>query len=275
LAGWHLPTHEISLYFRLISIQVRSQLAYRSSFLLDFLATGITAALAILSLGFVLGRFGNVGGWKFGEIAFLYGLVESAFATMDMVFSGFDPQNFGKQIRLGRLDQVLLRPVSVTLQIFGSEFILRRLGRVLQGLVVLAIALQLVNIQWTALRLVMLPVIFISMLAYFGGLFMIGATISFWTVESLEVINIATYGGTEMMAYPMHIYQDWLVKFFTFVLPAIFLNYYPALFVLGKPDPLHYPWFAPFLAPVAGFGVLAVAFAFWNFGLRHYQSTGT
>jgi ABC-2 type transport system permease protein len=78
-----------------------------------------------------------------------------------------------------------------------------------------------------------------------------------------------------MMSYPMHIYQDWLRKFFTYVLPAIFLNYYPALYILGKPDPFHMPWFAPFLSPVAGFGVLAAALLFWNYGLRHYQSTGT
>jgi ABC-2 type transport system permease protein len=53
------------------------------------------------------------------------------------------------------------------------------------------------------------------------------------------------------------------------------LVYYPALFFLGKPDPLGLPPIMQFLAPLAGFGVLAVAFAFWNFGVRKYTSTGT
>jgi hypothetical protein len=30
-----------------------------------------------------------------------------------------------------------------------------------------------------------------------------------------------------------------------------------------------------FLSPVAGFGMLAAAFAFWRVGVAHYQSTGT
>jgi ABC-2 type transport system permease protein len=83
-----------------------------------------------------------------------------------------------------------------------------------------------------------------------------------------------TWGG-EMMSYPFHIYPPWLTRFFTYLVPAIFLLYYPALYILRKPDPFGMPWFAPYLAPVVGLGMLALGNAFWRFGLRHYQSTGT
>ena len=89
------------------------------------------------------------------------------------------------------------------------------------------------------------------------------------------MVNILTYGGSEMMSYPMSIYPDWMRRFFTYIIPAIFLNYYPALYLLDKPDPLGLPPIAHFLAPVAGFGILAIALRFWSFGIRHYQSTGT
>jgi ABC-2 type transport system permease protein len=64
-------------------------------------------------------------------------------------------------------------------------------------------------------------------------------------------------------------------RFFTYILPAIFMNYYPALYFLDKPDPLGMPAFAPFLAPLAGIGLLLASLAFWRFGLRHYTGTGT
>ena len=48
-------------------------------------------------------------------------------------------------------------------------------------------------------------------------------------------------------------------RFFTYIVPMVFLNYYPALYFLDKPDPLHGPAFAPLLAPVAGFGMLVAA----------------
>ena len=73
----------------------------------------------------------------------------------------------------------------------------------------------------------------------------------------------------------MHIYQEWMRKFFTYIIPSIFLAYYPALYILDKPDPLNMPAFAPFLSPLVGVGVLLAALAFWDFGVRHYQSTGT
>jgi ABC-2 type transport system permease protein len=73
----------------------------------------------------------------------------------------------------------------------------------------------------------------------------------------------------------MHIYGRGLRYFFTCVIPAIFLNYYPTLYFLDKPDPLGMPACAPFLSPVVGFGTLALALAFWRFGVRHYTSTGT
>lgn len=265
----------LSLYWRLIAIKIRSQLQYRAAFIMEVLSTLLVNGVGFLSIALVLQKFEGIAGWSLWEIAFLYGIVESAFGLMDMLFSGFDPQHFGLQVRSGSLDQMLLRPTSVTLQVLGSEFVIRRIGRILQGTIILGLAIQRLPVDWTLAKISYLPLVLISQVAFFGGLFIIGATITFWTVESIEFINIFTYGGTEMIAYPMSIYQDWMRKFFTFIVPAIFLNYYPSLFFLEKIDPLAYPSYAPFLAPVAGFGLLIAALLFWNFGLQHYQSTGT
>ena len=265
-----------SLYFRLIRIQLRIQLQYRSGFIMDTLGTIIITLAGFVTVALVLERFNNIAGWTLTEIALLYGIVEASFGVMDMLFSGFDPGNFGRQyVRLGRLDQLFLRPASITLQVFASEFIIRRVGRILQGFLILGFALLNNPGILQPLPLLFLTIVCISTVCFFGGLFIVGAAITFWTVESIEVINIFTYGGSEMMSYPMDIYQDWLRSFFTYILPAIFLVYYPALWLLGKPDPLGMPAFAPFLSPFVGVGVLLASLAFWQFGLRHYQSTGT
>jgi len=98
---------------------------------------------------------------------------------------------------------------------------------------------------------------------------------TFWAVESIEVINIFTYGGSYMVSHPMHIYPDILRRFFTYVIPVIFLNYYPALYIFGMPDSFNMPAMVPFLAPITGFGMLFIALIFWRFGIKQYQSTGT
>lgn len=267
--------HALAIYRRLLGIQIRSQLQYRAAFLLEAFASLIANGMFFLSLALVLQRFEGIGNWGLGEIAFLVGMVEMAFAAMDILFSGFDPGFFGRWIRLGTFDQLMLRPVNLTIQVLGSRFILRRIGRALQGIAILAVALTMIDVHWTAAKIIFLPFVFAGMVAFFGGLFIIGATITFWTVESIEVINIFTYGGSEMISYPMDIYPLWLRSFFTYVIPAIFLNYYPALYILGIPDPLGLPDWAPLMGPVVGFLMIALALQFWRFGVRHYQSTGT
>jgi len=265
----------LNIYRRLISIQIRSQLQYRGSFLLEIIGTAFMLLMFFVAIVLVLQKFGHIAGWTLGDIAFLWGMTELAFATMDMIFSGFDPQNFGKRVRLGTFDQFLLRPVNITWQVLGSDFVIRRVGKLIEGLVIFGIALYLVDIQWTPGKLIYLPIVWGSLVCFFGGLFVIGSTITFWTIESIEVVNIFTYGGQEMMSYPMSIYPNLLRRFFTYIIPAIFLMYYPALYFLDKTDPLNPPPITSFLAPVAGGGTLVVALLFWRFGIKHYQSTGS
>jgi viologen exporter family transport system permease protein len=265
----------LGLYRRLISIKIRSQMQYRGSFLFDLFATAMVSAVSFISIALVLQTFKGIGGWSLWEVAFLYGSVEFSFGIMDMLFGGFDPPYFGNHVRLGDFDQMLLKPANIYIQVFGSEFMLRRIGRILQAAIIFGLALANLEITWTPFKIAYLPIMLASLVAFFGGVFIIGSAITFWTVDSIEVVNIFTYGGTEMMSYPMHIFPDWLRTFFTFIIPAIFLNYYPALYFLDKPDPLGMPPFAPFLAPFVGVGFLAVGMAFWRYGLGHYQSTGT
>ena len=265
----------IQLYFRLVAVQIRSQLQYPASFVFDLITNFANLIVYFLSLALIFDRFKAIGGWTLGEVAFLWGLVEISFGFMDMIFSGFDPDTFSQLVRLGQFDQLLLRPISISLQVLGAKFVLRRWGRILQGCIIFLASLTLLTVHWTAAKVLYLPLVIFSMILFFGAMYIIGATLIFWTVQPIEAVNIFTYGGTEMIAYPMHIYPDWMRRFFTYVIPAIFMNYYPALYLLDKPDPFGMPVFVRFLAPVAGLGLLAAALLFWQYGLRHYESTGS
>jgi ABC-2 type transport system permease protein len=265
----------MDMYRRLLAVQLRSQLQYRASFVLDAASSALVSAVEFAATVLILQRFGNnIGGWTMIELALLYGMIDTAYALTDLLFGGFDPDYFAPMVRRGALDQLLLRPTNITLQILGSTFRLRRFGRIVQGGIILAIALALVGVRWTPVKIAYLPIVLLGQVAFFGGLYIIGSTTTFWTVQRVEIINVFTSGGRVAMYYPMHIYTKWVRRIFTIV-PIIFLNYYPALYLLDKPDPLNMPALAPFLAPVVGFGLLAAALGFWQFGLRHYASTGT
>jgi ABC-2 type transport system permease protein len=267
--------HTLRMYLRLTLYQVRSQMQHRASFLLDVLSTGLVNGIYFFTLALVLTRFDNIAGWSLPEIAFMAGMAEMSFASMDMILSGFDPDVFSVFIQQGRLDQLLLRPLGITFQVLGSSFFMRRFGRIFEGVVIFALALAWGDIHWTLGKLLYLPVVFLSQMITMGALFVMGCVMIFWTIQRVEAINIVTYGGVEMITYPMTIYPGWLRKIFTYAIPFIFINYYPALYFLDKPDPLGFPPFAPFIAPLVAALLFFIAMRLWRFGLNHYQSTGS
>jgi ABC-2 type transport system permease protein len=264
-----------SILFHLLRIQVRSQLQYPTSFILEVISTAFILGFYFIAFALAFSRFDNIGGWALGEIAFIWGLAEFSFGAMDMLFSGFDYDAFGPMVRRGRFDQLLLRPVDITLQVLGSRFVLRRLGKMAEGVIIFVFGLSRVNIDWTVGKIIYLPVLSLSQILFFAALFIIGATTTFWTMERLEILNVFTYGGNEVMSYPIHIFQRPIRWIFTYLVPLALMSYFPAVYLLDKPDPFQAPTFISFLAPLISLIAFFLAIRFWRFGIRNYQSTGS
>ena len=53
----------------------------------------------------------------------------------------------------------------------------------------------------------------------FFAILMLQATVSFWTVETLEIVNTITDGGIEAAQYPLDIYGAWIRRFLTCLVP--------------------------------------------------------
>ena len=102
-----------NLYRRLIAVQIRAQLEYRVSFIMNLIATALAAAGGFATIALILQRFEGIGGWSLGEIAFLYGMMDAAFATTEILFAGFDPDKFAPMVQRGQLDQLLLHTIQV------------------------------------------------------------------------------------------------------------------------------------------------------------------
>lgn len=246
---------------------------YRLSFALQIVGTFGFYTIYFLSIFILFGHFETMGGWRVGEIAFLFGLAGLSFGIAHMVAGGF--ASFSDLIVRGEFDRVLLRPVGAILQVIATGVQLRNLGDVLQGMVVLGVALRLVAIDWTLGRLLYFPVVVLSIALLFVSLFALQATLCFWTTEATEVANAFTYGGRDLARYPIHIFDGWLRRLFLFFIPVGLVVYAPSLYLLDKTDPLDLPTWTRFVAPVAGLAFALLAGAAWRLGVRHYRSTGT
>lgn len=189
------------------------------------------------------------------------------------------PNGAGKsttiKIITGEFDRTLLRPRSTVLQVMGHDFELSRAGRLAQALVVMVISLNLIGFSGGIDKLFVLVFAIFGGIMLMAGLFILGATFSFWSIQSIEIVNIFTDGGREMGQYPVSIYQKWFARFFTFIVPLGCINYYPLLFILGKTGVSSAPLWIGAISPLAGFIFLGVSLLIWRVGVRHYRSTGS
>lgn len=264
----------LNLYWRYIVNCLRAQMLYPTAFMLRLVTQFLVTIVEFGGLYALFARFNHIKGWHFPEIALFYGVVSTSFALVDMTARGFEM--FGPQfVKTGDFDRVLLRPRTAALQLAGFEFGFTTLGRVAQGLVALTIAVSLLPLDWDAAQIALLLWALTGGVALFWGILILQATLSFWTVESLEIVNTITYGGVEAGQYPLDIYAGWFRRFLIFVVPIGCVTYLPVAAILGRADMTGVPAWMGAVSPLAGLAFLSIAFAAWRGGVRHYTSTGS
>lgn len=265
--------HGLRAYGLIVRMWIRSTLAYRTSFVMmavgDFAATGLDFVAILL----MFSQIDALGGFSLPEVAFLYGTSSLSLGLADLLLGSIE--RIGRRVRDGTLDTLLLRPVPVFAQVAADRFALRRLGRVSQAVLVLGWSLTELEVDWTAGRVLLVPLMALCGTAIFGAVFTAGAAFQFWAQDAAEVQNSFTYGGNALLQYPPTVFAKDLVRGVTFVIPLAFVNWLPALRLLGRPDPLGLPGWVDFLGPAVAALMCAGAGLAWRYGLRAYRSTGS
>ncbi len=257
----------MKLYFRFFAIHIKSELAYPGSFLLNCLGRALYFGAVLLGCVFITDRFGAVGGHSLDEILLCFGVILSAHSLAECFARGFD--RFSAIVREGQLDRLLVRPRGMVFQVICQDLRLASLGNVLLGLAMLAAAVFGGGIEWTLGRALTLTAMVLCGAVLFFGVFLIYATLCFFTMEGLEVLNIFTDGVKEHGRYPFDVYGKGVLWFLTALLPFALVQYWPLLYLTGEGP----AWYG--LLPLVSLWFLLPCFALWRFGLRHYRSAGS
>ncbi|MCX5075213.1 ABC transporter permease [Streptomyces sp. NPDC060334] len=254
---------------------IRSTMTYRASFLLSTFGNAVITLLDFVAISIMFSHVDALGGFTLPEIALLYGSCSASLGLADLLLGNTD--RIGVRIRDGSLDTMLVRPVPVLAQVAADRFALRRVGRIAQGLGVLTWALWTLGPQvaWTPGKVLLVPVMITAGAAIFGAVMVAGAAFQFVAGDAAEVQNSFTYGGCTMLQYPPTVFAKDLLRGVTFIVPLAFVNWLPALHVLGRPDPLGLPGWVAYLSPLVAFVVFLPASLAWRAGVRSYRSTGS
>lgn len=262
-----MPTY--TLYWKLVSVAIRSHMQHRVSFLLLCAAQFLSASMDIFCIWALFTRFKTVEGWCLTELALLYGIVHMSFSTAEVFGRGFE--KFSSLLRYGPFDILLLRPLGTLFQVATREIQPLKVGRFLQGFLVFLWGFSSLSFSFFSIPTLLLFFSFLGTTALFYGVFIIQATCTFWLLETTEILHTITYGSRETGQYPIGVY-NWAFRFFfTCIIPLACVLYYPIATLLHHESlPLLLGLFMPFL----GFLFLFLSCKLWNCGVRHYRSTG-
>lgn len=258
----------MKLYLKYFSIQLKSVMQYKISFFLTTIGQCLTTFFSFLSMYFLFERFGNIKNYSFNEVLLCFSTIFMSFSLAECFGRGFD--NFSSIISDGGFDRILTRPRNEVLQVLGTKIELTRIGRLIQALIIFIYSIKTCGVHFSPDKILTLILMITGGTFLFFGLFMISAVICFFTIESLEIINIFTDGGRELAQYPLDIYKTSVLKFFTFVIPLAFVNYYPLLYIIGRSNNPIY-----MLSPLIACLFVIPSYILWRFGVRHYTGTGS
>ncbi|HEX4002407.1 MAG TPA: ABC-2 family transporter protein [Candidatus Acidoferrales bacterium] len=257
------------LLFDYFTQYAKVQLGYRG----DFIVSLVTSfAATIFGLAFVLILFRKapqLAGWTLPEELFLYGFSLIPYGVFNILAANL--YNFGNDYIIeGKFDRILLRPISSLFQILFETFRIEAVQGIATGLFCMWWGARRLHVAWTAEKLALLLFFGVCASVIYLAIFLILTTASFWFEDRVgihpPVWNVIAFGR-----YPLSIYSGAVQFVLCWIVPFGLASFYPSVRLLGRAV---VPEYAP-LVPVVAAIFLTIAISLWNFGTRHYSSTGS
>lgn len=250
------------------SVCVQSVMQYKLSFLLMILGRFILSFNEFIAIKFLFSGFEEIKGYTYGEVLLCFSIIQMSFTLAELFGNGF--KAFSGMVRGGGFDRMLLRPRSPILQIIGTKFEIGRIGPLLTAVITLVLGIRNSAVSWNLLKIWTLLAMIIGGTLLFIGLFMLEASVCFFSIEDTSLFNVLTYGAKAHGKYPLDIYGKGILRFTTYMIPYTLIQYYPLQFLLGKTQ--QWQWaFCPFgILPFMG-----ICYLVWQFGVRNYKSCGS
>ena len=255
-----------------VKMLFKSAMQYRASLLMQVIAQFVMTGGEMLAVVVLLTRFKAVGHWGAMEVMFFFGVMQATFALTELFGRGIT--SFPWFVQRGEFDALILRPRPLLTQVMVSQLDPRRLGSFSVGVIAVLVAASRLDIQWTLVKALLLAEVVLGSMLLLLGLFMIEATVSFFSVKSIEMVNVLTYGGRSACQYPVDVYPGVLRVLFTYLAPFAMCMHWPVSWVIGEAM-VQLPTWGYFLTPLAGVAFFVMMVRIWYIGVKHYRSTGT
>jgi len=258
----------MGIFGTLIKASLKSQFEYRVNFFVDLITSALSIFSDFLLLAVVLSNFKSLGGWTLYEVAILVSIIDGGWAVYRTFGEGIERMQVFLQT--GRLDTLLIRPIPTLLHLMIHQVQFRRIGVLIQALLVGFWGISNAGISNPGFIAFYLLLIILSGIMILE-INIIIAAVAFWTIRNDDLLVLSVYATKTAASYPLKIFNPILRNILTFLLPLGTITYFPVSYLLGKTDST-LAILAPFISIIA---MIPVCYLLWSQGMKKYTGTGS
>ncbi len=258
----------ISLYIQFIKNSFIFEAQYRVNLITHVITDLVGIGVTLLSVEILFNNVPVFGGWSYHEVLLLIGISH----ILRGLYFGPLIANLGdlvNKVNSGRLDFVLLKPISSQFFVSTRRIRLFTLSSLFTGIAILLVGLNNLQTAPTPEQIFLfLFLIFCSFIICYT-LWFISVVPAVWfpRLWAIHETFLSLFNVTE---YPPGIFPNYAKYTMIFLIPLLVLSVYPAKALTGELQ----LWEA-LSAPTAAALLLFISNKFWHFALKHYQSASS
>lgn len=258
--------HYLGLYREFINNCVAEAMSYRLHFALMIVMDLIFYLSLLGAVDFLFAHLERIGPWGRDQFMFFMGFL-IAVEHLHMTFISENFWIFSSDIRLGKLDFTLLKPVN---GIFVCFFRFMRPATLINGLVpwglliYYGLRLELGALQW----ILLFPLVLLA-LALLTSVEIVLSMSMFWIIESMG-LNFLRMQLQKVARWPDFVYHYYARKLFSYAIPVLMVGSAPVKVLFNLE---HWPELLKLLLILIACWAL-IAYL-WHKGLNAYESASS
>lgn len=271
--------HFLRVFATCLRNAVVRETMFQANFLIQIVTRGFWFFAQIALFRIIYSRVSDINGWSEDQY---FVFMATGMLVNGIVETFFMPNcaNLSEQIRTGRLDFALLKPIDSQFLVSMERVNLAMLSQVLLALTLLGMSLWSIGASISLLQVAVYLAFVIAGVAFFYALMLTTACSSIFLGRNQSLYDFWFY-ITVFARYPRSIYKGRdserteggeILQFgFSYVLPILFVVTVPARVILGTLTQPHWAIVA-LCASLVGLGISRIVF-FWS--LHFYRSASS
>lgn len=264
--------HYLSVTIYSIKMALLTIVEYPSNILGWLLSNPIQFLLGFAAIRFAVEQFGEINGWNYGQLAFLYGIsvISHALSMIFFVQGWF----MGFYVIEGEFDRFLTRPMSVLYQFFFTNINVFGLTDLIPGILVFLYGCVKTDFPFTVSNAVGILVMLTGAVLIRGGIYILLGSTSFWTKSANDFGQFTQEIFDKTTMYPLSMYPESLQLILTFLIPIGWVSFYPASELLGIEHSFSTGNLGVWITLGVGIVTMLIAGFVFQTGLKQYESAG-